>query len=92
MPSDVPKSRADRIRAVTDKAGKTADNTGKHMIQASQARELLKLYEQLPHAIVAAREAFKVANEQSTGMAFEKFRELDARVEAIIRRINEILG
>ena len=92
MPSDISTSRADRIRAVTDKASETTGNTRKRVITTAQARELLQLYEQLPDAIVVAREALKVANEKSTGIALEKFRELDARVESIILRINAILG
>jgi hypothetical protein len=92
MPGDVPISRADRIRTAADSARKTTGSKHPRIITTAQAQDLLKLYAQLPDAIVAAREALKVANEQSTGIALERYRELDARVAAIIGGSNAILG
>jgi hypothetical protein len=91
MPSDVPPSRTARLIKAANKTTKT-DPTAKTVITRDEARELLQLYDELPNATVAAQEALKVANEKSTGIAFEKFRELEARLEAILARINAILG
>jgi hypothetical protein len=62
-----------------------------HLTTAAAA-ELRRLYEELPDAVDAAGEALGSAGAAPTGLALERFRELDARVVAITDRIKAILG
>jgi hypothetical protein len=91
MSADVPRTGRFRTEHNQVATGNTSKND-KTTVTREQSKELRQLYEELANASMAAREALKVANEKSTGIAFEKFRKLDARVEAILTRINAILG
>jgi hypothetical protein len=57
-----------------------------------QAVELRALYDELPDASAAAAEALGSTGAVPTGMALQRFRELDARVMEIVDRIKQILG
>jgi hypothetical protein len=92
MSDDVPPSRTARlIKAAAANTSKTS-KTNKAAMTPQESRELLQLYAELPNASSAALQARRIASETPTGSALQKFKELDARLEAIISRINEILG
>jgi hypothetical protein len=65
---------------------------GKGVITPAEARELRRLYAELPNAAAAAREALKPGSGPLTGDALQRFREIDARVVEIIDRIKAILS
>jgi hypothetical protein len=58
----------------------------------SSDAELKELYQQLAVAACASCAAMRIAQKKSSGSAFKAYRELDQQVDAIITRINEILG
>jgi hypothetical protein len=82
MSGDVPTSRTQRlIKVATDKTSKVDINP-----------ELKELYGQLVEATMAVREASRVAREKpSPGIAMNVW-DLDLQIDAILRRINRILG
>jgi hypothetical protein len=65
---------------------------GKSVITKVEASSLLRLYAELPNAAAAARQALKAAGDPVTGAALQHFREVDARLAAIIDQIKTILG
>jgi hypothetical protein len=64
----------------------------KAVITPAEAAELRELYAELPDASAAAAEALGNSGAAPTGLALERFRELDGRVLTIIDRIKAILG
>jgi hypothetical protein len=66
--------------------------SGRAILTPEEAAELRELYSELPDASAAAAEALGHAGPAPTGLALERFRELDGRVLAIIERIRAILG
>jgi hypothetical protein len=66
--------------------------SGRAVITLAEAAELRELYSELPDASAAAAEALGNTGAAPTGLALERFRELDGRVLAIIDRIRAILG
>ena len=66
--------------------------SGKAFVTPEEAAELRELYAELPDASEAAAEALGNTGAPPTGLALERFRELDGRVLAIIERIRAILG
>ena len=65
-------------------------SAAKAFITPAEVAELRELYAELPEVSTAAAEALGVGG--LTGLALTRFRELDARVAAIARRIKAILG
>jgi hypothetical protein len=77
---------------MSEEAARNTTATGKYVITLEKSAELRRLYGQLPNAAFAAREALRNAGDPLIGVAFERFRELDARVVRIIDRIKQILA
>jgi hypothetical protein len=71
-----------RIRAPW--AGKTA-------ITPDQAAGLRELYSELQDSTMAAAEALGTAGAAPSGMALQRFRELDSRVAELVERIRETI-
>jgi hypothetical protein len=65
---------------------------GSTQLTTAAVATLRRLYDELPDAVAAAGEALGRAGRAPTGLALERFRELDARVGAIADRIKTILG
>lgn len=63
-----------------------------NLITADEAAELRQLYAELPDAAEAAGEALGNSGAVPTGLRFERFMELEARVVDIVLRIEEILA
>jgi hypothetical protein len=83
MSGDVPpSSRTQRLIAAA------ADQASKGDVKP----ELKELYGQLVESVGAAREAAKTAREKPSPNASRKLWDLDLQIDAIIRRINKILG
>jgi hypothetical protein len=61
-------------------------------ITPGEIEELRELYSELPTAAEAAREVLGETGALPTGMRFERFMELEARIVEIVLRIEEILA
>jgi hypothetical protein len=61
-------------------------------ITPAEAEELRELYSELPIAAEAAGESLGTNGPLPTGMRFERFMELEARIVEIVLRIEEILA
>jgi hypothetical protein len=84
MPDNVPASRTRRlikVRAATDNRSKVDVDP-----------ELKELYGQLVEATVAVRDAARIAREKPWSSIGRKILDLDLKIDAIISRINRILG
>jgi len=68
------------------------EHAGAVGITPAEARELQKLYDQLPKASLEAADALRSAGSAPTSAAIQHFRKLDAYVDTIIDRIREILS
>jgi thioesterase domain-containing protein len=64
---------------------------GKTAITPDQAAGLRELYSELQNATVAAAEALGTPAAAPSGMALQRFRELDARVVELVERIRETI-
>jgi hypothetical protein len=84
MSDDVPASRTQRLIKV--KAG--TDNRSKVDINP----ELKELYGQLVEATLAVRDAERMVREKSSPSTGRKIWDLNMQIDAIISRINQILG
>jgi len=82
MLKDIPPSRTARLIEVAN------DKTAKVDIKP----ELKELYGQLAEATIASREAGRIAREKPSPSADRKFWDLDLELEAIISRINRLIG
>jgi hypothetical protein len=60
-------------------------------ITREQAAKLRELYSDLQDAATAASEALGTTGAAPSGMALQRFRELDARVLELVERIRETL-
>jgi hypothetical protein len=80
MDEDTVRIRANRSRS------------GEDVLTADAACELRALYDELPDASAAAAEALGSTGALPTGMAMQRFRELDRRVSEIVARIQDILA
>ena len=82
MLKDVPPSRTVRlIEVATDKTS-----------EVDIKPELKGLYGQLAEATLASREAGRIARERPSPSAEREFWDLDLELDAIIRRINRLIG
>ena len=77
----LPPRTAAIIRAATDKTSKVDINP-----------ELKELCARLPEATLASREAGRTAREKPSPSAEREFWDLDLELDAIIRRINRLIG
>jgi len=82
MRKDVPPSRTERIIKVAN------DKTGKVEISP----ELKELYGQLAKVTIASRKAGRLAREKPSPSAEREYWDLDLELDAIIRRINRLIG
>jgi hypothetical protein len=62
---------------------------GRNAITPTDAAQLRRLYTELLEATAAATEALSMRG--LAGLALARFRELDARVSAVIKRIRQIV-
>jgi hypothetical protein len=81
MADDVPASRTQRlIKGSTDSASKVDINP-----------ELKELFAQLVEATLAVRDAARMVREKPSPSMGRRFLDLDLQMDAIIRRIDQIL-
>jgi hypothetical protein len=67
-------------------------NTGKASITPAETRELRQLFDHLADTCDAASQALGSAGPPPTGSEFQRVKELNARVDAMVARIKAILG
>ena len=76
------------VRLSAPWAGKT-ERAASRLITAAETEELRRLYAELP--VISAVAAEALGGGDNTSVTSTRFKELDYRVSAIIKRINEIL-
>jgi hypothetical protein len=67
-------------------------NTGKASITPADTRELGQLFDHLADTCDAASQTLGSAGSPPTGSQFQRVKELNARVDAMVGRIKAILG